>query len=137
MNEDRNSYLALIEGVINRLASTSAAFKGISITLFAGVLAVVFSLDGGGRSLILAMTCIGLMLCAGFDCWYFSMEIRYRKLYTMVLDGTHPIDFDMRNDKSIIVKPIEVLKSKAVWPFYGVIVGIYVVLLVCSIVGVL
>lgn len=65
------------------------------------------------------------------------MEIRYRKLYTMVLDGTHPIDFDMRNDKSIIVKPIEVLKSKAVWPFYGVVVGIYVVLLVCSIVGVL
>lgn len=133
--EKKVAYLQMIQGVINRLASTSASFKGFAITLFAGILAVVFSVGGPHRVMVLSLAFVGLVVIAGFDCWYFKMEKRYRRLYDLVLDDAHPIDFNLTNDKSIEVNTSEVISSKSVWLFYAVLLGVYIILIILCVAG--
>ena len=133
--ENKLVYLQMIQGISNRLSSTSASFKGFAITLFAGVLAVVFSIGGSHRVLVLAFAFIGLSIIAGFDCWYFQMEKRYRKLYELVLAGDHDVDFDLSNDKTIVVPLSEVFTSKAIWLFYLVLLGVYLLLIILCALG--
>lgn len=128
-HEDKIAYLEMIQGVVNRMASTSSTFKGIAMTLFAGVLAIAFSLDGPNRMLALVFATFSLIGIAGFDCWYFMLEKRYRRLYGEVLVGKHAMDFNLTNDRRLKVKPSEVLGSKSIWLFYSLLVGTYCVLI--------
>lgn len=127
----------MIQGVINRLASTSACFKGFAVTIWAGVLAMVLSQEGQNVAAALCMACFGIFLIGCFDAWYFKMEYRYRKLYALVLEGKHAIDFDMRNDVSIAVGWREAFGSKAVRLFYGLLIVAYAILGALRIYGVI
>ena len=136
-HEDKIAYLEMIQGVVNRMASTSSTFKGIAMTLFAGVLAIVFSLDGPNRGLALIFATLSLIGIAGFDCWYLMLEKRYRRLYEEVLVGKHAMDFNLTNDRRLKVKPSEVLGSKSIWLFYSLIVGTNCVLIAMCTCGVI
>lgn len=46
------------------------------------------------------------------------MEKRYRKKFELIRRGDCSIDFEMKDDKSIVVSAREVLKSKAIWLYY-------------------
>ena len=134
-HSDKIAYLQMVEDVINRMASISATFKGFAVTVFAGIPAIIFSIDGSNRALVLGLSCIGLLAIAGFDCWYFRMEKRYRKLYSQILDKSHPVDFNMSNDKSIGVNWKEAVSSKAIWLFYLILIGIDIVLILLCLCG--
>lgn len=136
-HENKIAYLEMIQGVVNRMASTSSTFKGIAMTLFAGVLAIVFSLDGPNRVLALIFATLSLIGIAGFGCWYLMLEKRYRRLYEEVLVGKHAMDFNLTNDRRLKVKPSEVLGSKSIWLFYSLIVGTNCVLIAMCACGVI
>lgn len=130
-HDDKIAYLQMVENVINRMSSISATFKGFAITVFVGVPTIAFSMRGSNRALILAISCVALLTIAGFDSWYLSMEKRYRKLYSQVIDGSHPVDFDMRSDRNIKVSWREAVLSKSIWLFYLVFIGTNLFLIFC------
>ena len=99
LDESAQSYLGLIQGVINRMASTSATFKGFSATLFAGVLALAISSNAQSRFLAIWAAVAVITLFLLFDWYYFYMERQYRVLYDEVRTGKHPCDFDMKPPK--------------------------------------
>ncbi len=134
---DKIAYLQMVEDVINRMASISATFKGFAVTIFAGIPAIILSIGGSNRALVLGLSYIGLLAIASFDCWYFRMEKRYRKLYSQILDESHPVDFNMSNDKNIEVDWKEAASSKAIWLFYLILVGVDIVLIILCLFGVL
>lgn len=121
-HDDKIAYLQMVESAINRMSSISATFKGFAITVFAGVPAIVFSVGTSNRILVLVLSCIALLAIGGFDCWYLSMEKRYRNLYSGIVDGSHPVDFDMRCNKDIKTSWVQAIKSKAVSLFYLIFV---------------
>jgi hypothetical protein len=121
-HDDRITYLQMVENVINRMSSICATFKGFAITVFVGVPAIALSKDGPNCAWILALSCVALVTIAGFDCWYLSMEKRYRKLYSKIVDGSHPVDFDMRINKYVRDSWCEAVSSKSIWLFYLVFV---------------
>ena len=136
-HDDKIAYLQMVEAVINRMASISATFKGFAVTVFASIPAIIFSVGGSNRALVLGLSCIGLLAIAGFDCWYFLIEKRYRKLYSRILDESHPIDFDMSNDKIMKVDWKEAASSKAIWLFYLILIGVDIALIILCFCGVL
>lgn len=122
------AYLDMIQGVVNRLASTSAAFKGFAITLAAGILAIATS-AAVNRALLFAIALIGVIAIACFDCWYFLMEKRYRRLFDAVRDGEHPIDFDMSHQMKEEVRVSDAARSKSIWLFYVVVIAVLVAMM--------
>lgn len=138
ISNEQIAYLGLIEGVINRMASVSATCKGFAITLFAGVLAIVFSASGTAQCLVLGLAACALILLACFDTWYLLLEKRYRTLYERVLEGSHSVDFDLRNPKDtrgVEVSVFDAIKSKAIWLFYVVLIAVYIVLIISNCAG--
>ena len=116
------AYLGLIQGVINRLASTSAAFKGFAIALAAGILAIESAISASFHIPLLAIAFIGIATIGCFDCWYFLMEKRYRSLYDSVRKDEHAVDFDMSHPMKDKISPWQALKSPSIWLFYLAII---------------
>ena len=127
--EEEIAYLGMIQGVINRMASVSATFKGLSATLFAAVIAVVIATDADNRLISVAVVGLAVALFAFFDWYYLYQEKQYRELYENVLDGQHDCDFDMSPPKYEKVTRLSSLKSFSLWAFY---LPIFIMLLVFS-----
>ena len=129
------SYLGFIQGVINRMASVSATIKGLSMTVFAGVIAIVFAVglgEAGGLNKIIALVVVlaAVLVCGGFDTYYFYEEKQYRELYSRVLSGEHECNFDMRPPKYKEITPWDAIKRFPIWAFYGVMLLVLAIMFV-------
>lgn len=133
---NRVAYLGFIQGVINRMASASVTCKGFSATVFAGMLAVAIASGVLSRSGILLVALLVVILFAAFDCYYFYQEKQYRLLYDRVLRGEHAIDFDMRPPKFDGVKPVDALKSFAVFLFYIPLIVVLLTVVILTAIGI-
>ena len=127
----RRDYLSLIQGVINRMASSSVTIKGFAATIFAGVLAIVVSGHSSEQCLAIAIAIFAIAIAFLFDWYYFYQEKQYRWLYEEVRSGDHPCDFDMESPRYEKIKKRDALKSFSIWLYYGVLELVLTVIAFC------
>lgn len=126
-SENKMAHLQMIQGVIDRMASTSALYKGFSATIVAGISAISFT-DINPWILLLAfapVVCFFVM-----DVYYLRLEKKYRLLYEKVRLEKIPADFslDARCDcKELNIVNgtwLQCLKSPSIWIFYVPVLAI-------------
>jgi len=126
-----SDYLALIQGVISRMANNSFLVKGWSITLTAALLAVGGSLSsnaGFDKYLFFIVNTACLFVFIWLDSYFYYNEKKYRELYDYARDMSrfkveHLYDLNPNlimseaSDKNLKVR-LNVIKSSAVYPLY-------------------
>ncbi|MDE0668129.1 MAG: hypothetical protein OXI48_03775, partial [bacterium] len=78
MAGEREAYLAMIQGVINRLAQNSFLLKGWSVLLVSALLAVA---AGSSEDWILPVAFLPAVAFWGLDGYYLRQERLFRRLY--------------------------------------------------------
>lgn len=126
-----SDYLALIQGVISRMANNAFLIKGWSITLTAALLAVVGSLSGSGsldKNLFFIVNSACLFGFVWLDAYFYYNEKKYRELYDYARDMSrfkieylYSLNANLvipeANDTNIKVR-LGAIKSAAVYPVY-------------------
>lgn len=89
----RESYLNMIQKVIDRMGNNSFLLKGWAILVFVGI----FTFTGGGFEVrCILFTNVPLVVLWFLDSYYLQLERKYRKLYDYVrLDNSEIVDFNM------------------------------------------
>ena len=120
------SYLAILQGVINRLAANSAGCKTWCIALVSATL--VISADKNPAYAWIAV--IPVVLFLFLDSYYLGLEKRFRDRYNEFIQKLHTGSAEV--DDLFIVTPGrgvrvfsaatgKALISPSVWPFYGLL----------------
>src|SRR4051812_3806111 len=116
VHEPKPEHLALIQGVITRMAGNSFLIKGWTITLVAGLTAL--AADKSDRSF--AWIAVAVVIVFAFlDAYYLALERAYRTLYADVLADRNTDAWTLDGGN---VGPAAVLKGLsgfAVWPLHG------------------
>lgn len=132
-NNDKVSYLQMIQGNIERMSTASAIFKGFAATIIAGLSGFSFK-ETNTTILILAFIPVVSFLL--LDAYYLNLERKYRYLYEQVRTDKKDVDFNLKlwtmskcekcKSKTRIV---DILKSPSIWLFYPIliIVGITII----------
>lgn len=129
--ENNSDYLALIQGVISRMANNAFLIKGWSITLTAALLAVGGSVSSSSdfdKHLFFIVNSACLLGFIWLDAYFYYNEKKYRELYDYARDlsrfkkedlyNLNPnLIFPEANDTNIKVR-LGVIKSAAVYPVY-------------------
>lgn len=122
------SYLGILQGVINRMASNSAGCKTWCITLVSAIIVVIA--DKSNTSYVwVALVPISLFLF--LDAHYLGLEQRFRDSYNAFIKKLH--SGEARIEDVFIVNPgggfwitisstFKAALSLSVWPFYGLLV---------------
>ena len=122
------SYLNILQGIINRMAANSAGCKTWCITLVSAILVIV-SDESNPDYAWLAL--VPLLLFLFLDSYYLGLEQRYRNTYNDFIkklhDGTATIDdvYVVSPGSGFWLTLSSTLKaglSVSIWPFYGLIV---------------
>lgn len=127
------SYLQILQGVINRMAANSAASKTWSIALVSAILVIVAD-KGNADYAWIALIPIALFLF--LDSYYLGLEKRFRDHYNAFIKKVH--DRSAIVDDLYIVTPgrgfrvfarsiLKSLISLSVWPFYGLLAAMLVI----------
>ena len=133
------SYLQIIGNTIDRMGSNSAILKGFAATVLAGISALASITDVS--VIILAVTLLPVLLFGYLDVKYFQIEKKYRILYEQVRLGQKSIDFSMKiNFTKIELKEgkatlCNAIGSWSIWPFYGLLVIIGMILVCLKLKG--
>ena len=131
-NEQKVAHLQMIQGVIERMSTTSALYKGFSATIVTGVSAISF-VDINPWILLLAF--VPVICFFVMDVYYFRLEKIYRILYEKVRQGKVPADFSMNanctNSELLDANGhwIQCLKSPSIGMFYLPIIVIAMVII--------
>lgn len=116
-DEQQVAYLQLIEGVIDRMSTASAIYKGFASAALAGVVTVSFAEIEWYVLAVLALPMLGLM---ALDLRHLRIERFYRSLYDAVRAGEHPVDFDLRVPcRAALHDGVRCLCSWSIWLFYA------------------
>ena len=119
-------HLEFIQGVINRMAANSFAYKGWAITLTSALAAISVSKDYEPGYLIIAI--VPLVFFWGLDGYYLQQERLFRKLYDDVRKKKD-VDFSMNTQKfqTQIDSWFTVCWSRTIAPLYLPILVLVVV----------
>ena len=121
------SYLGILQGVINRMAANSASCKTWCITLVSAIIVIV---AGKGAPRYLWISILPIVLFVFLDSYYLGLEIRFRDHFNGFIkkmhDGTATVNdlFIVTPGKGLrffIVSTVQALFSLSVWPFYGLL----------------
>ncbi len=118
------SYLSILQGIINRMASNSAGSKTWCVGLVSAILVLIAD---KGRAEYVWISLVPITLFFFLDAYYLGMERRFRDIYNEFIGKIHR-EIATVNDM-FIVNPGKgvgmVLKSTfralfsiSVWPFY-------------------
>lgn len=120
-------YLQMIQGVIDRMSTVSAIYKGFASAILAGVVTIAFCDVEWFVLAILFLPMAGLMM---LDVRHLCTERAYRDLFNEVRDGRHPVDFDLDVHSSFCGCSVcKALRSWSVWLFYGPLFTAWLVLM--------
>lgn len=122
------SYLTILQGVIGRMASNSAASKTWCIALVSAVLVV--SVDKGNPNYVW-ICLVPILLLMFLDAYYLGMERQFRDLYNQFVKKVHSEQATI--DDVFIVAPgtgagttlgstTRALASISIGPFYSLLV---------------
>lgn len=117
------SYLGILQAVINRMAANSSACKTWCITL---VSAIVVIIADKGKPQYISISIIPIVLFLILDSYYLGLERLFRELYNSFIkklhDNTATIDdvfiVTPGSKRGIIWALIDSFFSISVWPFY-------------------
>jgi len=121
------SYLSILQGVINRMAANSTGCKTWCIAL---VSAVVVIIADKGKPEFVWISIIPILLFLFLDSYYLGLEKRFRQKYNEFIRKLH--DGSASVEDLYIVTPGRGIKvflsatglsliSLSVWPFYGLL----------------
>lgn len=120
-------YLQMIQGVIDRMSTVSAIYKGFASAILAGVVTIAFCDVEWFVLAILFLPMAGLMM---LDVRHLCTERAYRDLFNEVREGRHPVDFDLDVHSSFCGCSVcRALRSWSVWLFYGPLFTAWLVLM--------
>lgn len=119
--ENKRAHLAMIQGVINRMAGNSFLLKGWTVTLVAALFVLA---QKGSNSAFTNLAYFPTVVFWGLDGYYLWQERLFRKLY----DKVRPMD-ETAIDFSMDTKPVrkeagswlKATHSTTLIPFYGII----------------
>ena len=135
----KTTYLQMIQASTDRMATTSAIFKGFCATIIAGISAISFT-EINKWVLLLA---IAPVICFFIlDVYYLQLEKRFRALYNMVRMGQHEINFDLNPPKARSLKCEEAsiwycVKSPSILLFYLPLIVISTIVIIMKFKGVM
>jgi len=119
------SHLRMIQGIISRLASNSAAAKAWCIGLVSGLTLLVAEAE---KPELFVVPMLPIVLFAALDAYYLGLERQFRRAYSSFArklhDGTATVD-----DAFVLSPPtswrttlsdgFDAVFSFSVWPFYS------------------
>lgn len=123
------AHLTMLQSVIERMASRSASAKTWCVTLVSAIVVIV---PETGPS-VLAITVIPIIMFFSLDTYYLSLEKGFRKSYVNFVNKLH--EGNLKTEDLYVVKSTggrfklfwDSAFSFSVWPFYGTIVGVSVI----------
>ena len=130
MADRREAHLAMIQGVINRLAQNSFLLKGWSVLLVSALLAVAAS---SSEDWILPVAFLPAVAFWGLDGYYLRQERLFRKLYDHARQADDGVDYGMDTGpfqsaerwRSVVV-------SRTLSAFHGTLVAAVVIVTVIA-----
>jgi len=87
LDEDAVTHLEMIQGVINRLASSSATMKGLAGTIAAGAIAL-YGTVGSSQWVFLAAASLPVVIFWILDSKYLRIERAFRHIYELIRKPT-------------------------------------------------
>ena len=121
------SYVTILQSVISRMASNSAACKIWCTTLVSAILVIIAD---KGKPEYVWITVIPIVLFLFLDSYYLGLERFFRKVYnefinklhsnTATVDDVFTVSIDA-NFKETIAFIFKALWSISIWPFYGLL----------------
>lgn len=136
MSETKIQYLQMIQEIIARMSNISLIIKGFFITIAVAVSSIVIE-QTNFNFIVILLFLIPLLSLVFIDCYYLSLERKYRHFYKEVSSQETISDFSLELPKDDSIKTmkeakiINCLKSKCVWLFYLPILVMYVGIYVC------
>ncbi len=127
------SYLTILQGVINRMATSSSSCKTWCITLVSAVIVIIAD---KGKPNYVWISSIPIVLFLLLDSYYLFLEKHFRGVYEDIVRklhfGTATIDdmFKIAPSTGVAPTSIGILRaggSIAVWPFYALLTLMLVV----------
>ncbi len=91
------TYLQMIQSSIDRMATSSAIFKGFAATIVAGISAISFS---DTNKWILLLSFVPVLCFLILDIYYLCLERQFRFLFDMVRMGKKEVDYDLHPPKA-------------------------------------
>lgn len=121
------SYLGILQGVINRMASNSAGCKTWCITI---VSAIVVIIADKSNPVYVWVSLIPVLLFLFLDSYYLGLEQRFRDSYNIFIKKLHTCEAQIED--VFIVNPgvgmwltlkstLKAAFSLSVWPFYSLL----------------
>lgn len=139
-HDDKIVHLQLIQGVIDRMATSAAIYKGFVATIVTGIAAISFT---DVRSRVLLVAFLPVICFLAMDTYYLQLEKKYRILYEKVRTETIIPDFALNpycTDDELKKNHATVwdcLRSPSIRMFYGPIIVLADVVLVLNYIGVI
>jgi len=118
------SYLGIIQSVINRMAANSSGCKTWCIALVSAIIVIIAD---KGKPQYVWISIFPVLLFIFLDAYYLSLEIRFRDRYNEFIKKLHEeeaITEDLfivtpgRGFKIFALATMKALISFSVWPFY-------------------
>lgn len=139
-HEDKIAHLQMIQGVIDRMSTSAAIYKGFAATIVTGIAA-----DFIYRSKCMdTIDCIfSSRMFLVMDTYYLKLEKQYRILYEKVRNEKIAPDFslDSRCSKAELYDAnatwLKCLQSPSIWMFYAPIIIIGVIIVSLKFAGVI
>lgn len=141
MENDKNTYLQMIQEPINRMSTMSSIYKGFCSTIVAGITGL--SLGENSNIFVVVLSFLPVLAFASLDIYYLMLERGFRYLYEQVASGEHECNYkmdpirignvtEMKKAKATVV---DCIKSPSFWLFYPLMFAIIIIVIVLKIVG--
>lgn len=126
-------YLQMLQGVINRMATNSTSCKKWCITIITGVIAIVANKSNPS---FIWIALVPAVLFAFLDSYYLAYERCLRSNYKDFVQKLHGGNLESsalfiisaRGTKEILSCAAEAVRSTSVWPFYGLMLFILIMI---------
>lgn len=127
---DRIKHLEMIQAVVARLANEAALIRGWALT----VSSVFFGFAAQSYSWrVAAVGLLPVLAFWGLNSYYLRAERQYRELYNRVRKGELNEPFLMNAHGEKVDTWLRTNVSITLWPFYGVIVLVGVILIIAGV----
>lgn len=110
------SRLEMIQGVINRLAGNSSAYKGWMVTITAALLGVAIN---NHKPVLGWLTVYVICVLALLDAYYLALERSYRALFKTASEDQRADAWSLAAPKTTSGQVLNAMRSPSVWIFYG------------------
>jgi len=118
MPDPKPEHLAMVQGVITRMAGNSFLLKGWAVTLVAGLTALAKT---GAHQHVAWIACGVVVVFAFLDAMYLAVERAYRVLYDNVVAGS-ATTWSLKAQGLSVGRFLRALFSWSVLPLYGAMV---------------